>query len=245
MMGLMLAVGMLVDNAVVITESIQVAQSNKAYDRHTATMVGVKEVGLAVMAGTFTTMIVFLPNVFGGGDNLSVFLMHVAIPICISLFVSLLVAQSLIPSLLARISTTDKQGASLTEPVWLAKFKTFYGASLDWSLRHPRSMALLILLVISSGAIPFNKVQFDMYPAEESKRLVFDYSLDGIYPVDQVKESVDKLEKFLWQYKEKYYIDTLYSYYNETYAVGVFTIYEDSPLSSSEIKELISNEIPS
>ena len=70
MMGLLLAVGMLIDNAVVVTESvlqekqaghIDDTQQTKANER--AVLTGVDKVSLAVLAGTLTTAIVFLPNI--------------------------------------------------------------------------------------------------------------------------------------------------------------------------------------
>ncbi|MGY0589685.1 MAG: efflux RND transporter permease subunit, partial [Paraglaciecola chathamensis] len=83
MMGLMLAVGMLVDNAVVVTESIQQERKHYACPAQ-ATKAGVGKVSLAVIAGTTTTAIVFLPNIVGVKVNLTIFLEHVAIAICIS-----------------------------------------------------------------------------------------------------------------------------------------------------------------
>ena len=87
MMGLMLAVGMLVDNAVVVTESISQEKATNP-DVVAATKAGVGKVSLAVIAGTITTAIVFLPNIIGAKVNITIFLEHVAIAICISLFSS-------------------------------------------------------------------------------------------------------------------------------------------------------------
>jgi HAE1 family hydrophobic/amphiphilic exporter-1 len=79
MMGLMLAVGMLVDNAVVVTESIYQEKEHNP-DPIAATKAGVGKVSLAIIAGTTTTAIVFLPNIIGVKVNLTVFLEHVASP---------------------------------------------------------------------------------------------------------------------------------------------------------------------
>ena len=65
MMGMLLAIGMLVDNSVVITESI--FRHRQLHPGHPleSTLAGVKEVGVATLAGTFSMIIVFLPLVFG------------------------------------------------------------------------------------------------------------------------------------------------------------------------------------
>ncbi|HBY87817.1 MAG TPA: AcrB/AcrD/AcrF family protein, partial [Colwellia sp.] len=106
MMGLLLAVGMLVDNSVVITESIAAEHRNNPastkQEKIKNILAGVDKVSLAVMTGTLTTMIVFLPNIIGEKVELTVFLEHVAIAICISLAASLLIAKTLLPLCLSR-----------------------------------------------------------------------------------------------------------------------------------------------
>jgi HAE1 family hydrophobic/amphiphilic exporter-1 len=78
MMGLMLAIGMLVDNSVVVTESIHRYRLRHPGQPGKAALLGVREVALAVTAGTLTTVIVFLPNIFGAQTNVTLFLSHVA-----------------------------------------------------------------------------------------------------------------------------------------------------------------------
>ncbi|NJD31556.1 MAG: efflux RND transporter permease subunit, partial [Gammaproteobacteria bacterium] len=78
MMGMLLAIGMLVDNSVVITESIFRHRQLMPGQPLEATLAGVKEVGVATLAGTFSTTIVFLPLVFGEKNQMSIFLVHVA-----------------------------------------------------------------------------------------------------------------------------------------------------------------------
>ena len=104
MMGLMLAVGMLVDNAVVVTESMFRHRAANPDEPHKATLTGVREVGLAVIAGTMTTIIVFAPIVFGEKTDIAIFLTHVAVTIFVALIASLLIAQTLVPMLASRVS---------------------------------------------------------------------------------------------------------------------------------------------
>jgi hydrophobic/amphiphilic exporter-1 (mainly G- bacteria), HAE1 family len=104
MMGMLLAVGMLVDNSVVITESVFRHRQLMPGRPLEATIAGVKEVGVATLAGTFSTVIVFLPLVFGERNQMSIFLVHVAVPIVVAMLASLVIAQTLIPMLAARMS---------------------------------------------------------------------------------------------------------------------------------------------
>ena len=104
MMGLMLAVGMLVDNAVVVTESVFRHRNEDRENPFKATMKGVHEVGLAIIAGTATTVVVFAPIIFGVKTDIMVFLTQVAITIIVALLASLLIAQTLVPMLAARVA---------------------------------------------------------------------------------------------------------------------------------------------
>ncbi|MCW8832506.1 MAG: efflux RND transporter permease subunit, partial [Colwellia sp.] len=150
MMGLLLAVGMLVDNSVVITESISAQHSKKPQANKTSNILqGVDKVSLAVMTGTVTTMIVFLPNIIGEKVQLTVFLEHVAIAICISLAASLLIAKTLLPLLLSKISldklNNTKAGSVANKP---SRLQARYKSSLTWVLAHPKITALIALLIL-------------------------------------------------------------------------------------------------
>ncbi len=78
MMGMMLAIGMLVDNAVVVTESVFRHRQMNPSDPRGATLAGVREVGIATLAGTATSVVVFLPILFGERNQMTIFLTHVA-----------------------------------------------------------------------------------------------------------------------------------------------------------------------
>jgi HAE1 family hydrophobic/amphiphilic exporter-1 len=102
MMGLMLAVGMLVDNAVVVTESIHRYQL-QGKDLRDASIIGVKEVAMAITAGTLTTACVFLPNILSPKDEMAIYIKHVSIAFVIALGASLVLAQTVVPLLASRI----------------------------------------------------------------------------------------------------------------------------------------------
>ena len=208
LMGLMLSVGMLVDNSVVVVESIAVERA-RGLDGTAATLEGVKKVGLAVTLGTLTTAIVFLPNVFGEPNNISVFLSHVAITICCSLAASLLIAITLIPQLTTRLPASSTQGRA-----WITRLSQRYASGLEWTLRHPGKMTLFILLLIGTGALPMTQVKSDMFPQGDGTRLFMQYNLNSVYPVAKVEEAVTTLEAYFEKNKEALDIESIYSYYD-------------------------------
>ncbi len=97
MMGLMLAVGMLVDPAVVVLESIFRRRQEDGMDSHQAALVGSSEVGMAVLASSLTTICVFVPFFFLSDSRSAVWMRDAGVAICLAVVVSMIVALSLIP----------------------------------------------------------------------------------------------------------------------------------------------------
>lgn len=244
MMGLMLAVGMLVDNAVVVMESISRHRAMKPTNTLEATMSGVREVGLAVTAGTATTIIVFVPIMFGTKTDISVFMTHVAVTIIVALAASLFIAQTLVPMLAARVPMLPvaKEGA------WLPRLTERYARSLQWILQHPWRTALGILLtcVIGILPIPLKLVKFDAFPQESGRRLYMPYNIEGQHPLELVEKTVYQIEDFLFENKAEFDIRSVYSYYEKGHAESVILLTEedDVTLSTKEIIKRIEEKLP-
>lgn len=238
MMGLMLAVGMLVDNAVVVTESI-FQEKQHTTDPVKATQAGVSKVSMAVIAGTATTAIVFLPNIVGKKIDLTIFLEHVAIAICISLFASLLIAQTLIPLLAAKIKPKPvKQDARMSSYI------LWYQRILQWTLLHQGKTSVIALLILISTAIPMSVVTNNEDNNGRNNRIWLNYAMNSNYSLDEVEKTVNKMEDYLFANKEKFYIKQVYSYYNAGEAVSGITLIDDLPIKVAEVKEMIKKDFP-
>ncbi|MGI9249018.1 MAG: efflux RND transporter permease subunit, partial [Woeseiaceae bacterium] len=244
MMGLMLAVGMLVDNAVVITESIFRHRTDNPAEPHKATLDGVNEVGLAVIAGTATTIIVFAPIIFGVQTDMTIFLTHVAVTIIVALLASLLIAQTLVPMLAARIAVPPqpKSGALIS------RLTTRYVRGLEWIIGHRWWTALGILLVCIIGVLPMmlNLVKFDMFPQDVGRRLYMPYHVEGQHSLERMEATVDQIEEYLYSRQEEFNIRSIYSYYDQERAEStiLLTDEEEATLSTKEIIELIEKDLP-
>jgi len=244
MMGLMLAVGMLVDNAVVITESIFRHRSENPDKPVTATIKGVREVGLAVIAGTATTIIVFAPMIVGAKTDMSIFLSHVAITIIVALIASLFIAQTLVPMLASRIAVPPqpKSGA------WMSRLTSRYVASLEWILGHRWWTALGIGLVCFIGILPLllDLVKFDMFPQDVGRRLFMPYHVEGQHSLERIEQNVDKIEEYLYSRQEEFNIRSIYSYYDQGRAESTILLTEkdDATLSTKEVIALIEADLP-
>jgi HAE1 family hydrophobic/amphiphilic exporter-1 len=244
LMGLLLAVGMLVDNSVVITEAIA-AQYKKAPNQNPITNIhiGVSNVSLAVITGTLTTMIVFLPNIIGEKVQLTVFLEHVAVAICISLAASLLVAKTLLPLLLSKMpleKLLPKESVKKSNK----PPKNYYKRSLNWVLHHPKITGVIALLILASTAVPLQVITSDNNNDDDSTRIRLHYHLKGQYPLEQVESVVNKMEDYLYKNQEKFAIDSVYSYYNPERAVSTLLLKDDNQQSIEHIKKAIRENMP-
>jgi len=244
MMGMLLAIGMLVDNSVVITESIFRHRQLMPGKPFEATLAGVKEVGVATLAGTFSTIIVFLPLVFGEKNQMSIFLVHVAVPIVVAMVASLIVAQTLIPMLAARMPPPP----AVAEDSWFGRLQSRYVRALDWALAHGRWMAIATLLIVISPVPLFmlKLAKVDPFPQEASRTIGLGYHIQGSYPMERVEQAVNRIEAYIKENKERFDVDKYYSFYmNDTaYTRLYLKPKEDAKVPAAEVMRLVMEGMP-
>ncbi|MGA7298367.1 MAG: efflux RND transporter permease subunit [Rhodanobacteraceae bacterium] len=211
MMGLLLATGMLVDNAVVVVESIYHWREKYPDRPWYAAIQGTQAVGIAIAAGTFTSIVVFLPNIFGEANDISIFLAQVAISMSIAHLASWLVAVSLVPMCAARLPAPRFIGRESM----ITRVRSRYGNLVSWTLRHPRWTGFGLLLLLASSVFVMTQTKVDMFDDGESRQLRLNYQLNANYQLRQLTPSILKVERYLDQNKARFEIDSLYSYWDE------------------------------
>ena len=245
MMGLLLAVGMLVDNAVVVVESIYHYREKFPDKPWYCAVQGTQVVGIAIAAGTMSSIIVFLPMVFGEKDNISIFLTQVAITMAIAHLASWLVAVSLVPMLSARLPPPKFIGRKNI----ITRVQASYGRFIASTLSHRRwtMIGLLVLLVVSI-VLPAANTKKDMFPAGESDRMFIGYRLNALYPLADLKLSVDKIETYLNAHRAEFHIKNIYSRYAEdssdTFTSILFDKNDKTRPSSKVVLEKLRKELP-
>ena len=238
MMGLMLAIGMLVDNAVVVTESIFRHREMHTSDPVAAAKSGAQEVSLAVTAGTLATIIVFLPNVFGVQNDITVFLKHVAIAIVVSLVASLFISLTMMPMLSARI----KAPKPAKRKTLVERAQERYSRLLGWSLTRRWTMIGVIFLVTVTAGIPIALVKKDSGDSNPT-RLFLQYNISGHYSLETVEDAVNKVEAYLTDNKERFQFRSLYTYYDNGSAQTTILLRDDlkdrksAPVLEDEIRK--------
>ncbi|MGA6148460.1 efflux RND transporter permease subunit [Stenotrophomonas sp. NPDC077461] len=212
MMGLLLAVGMLVDNAVVVVESIYQERERMPDQPVLASIIGTRNVAIALSAGTLCHCIVFVPNLFGETNNISIFMAQIAITISVSLLASWLVAVSLIPMLSARMKTPKLVHS---ETGVIARLQRRYARILQWTLEHRGWSVFGIFLVVLISLVPMKLTKIDMFGGEGGKDIFIGYNWKGAYTYVQMSEEVARVERYLDENREKLYITQVYSWYSE------------------------------
>ncbi len=173
--GLALAIGMLVDNSIVVIENIYRLRSEGASVKEAA-IEGAKEVAGAIVASTLTTVCVFLPIVFTEGITRQLFV-DMGLTIGYSLVASLVMALTVVPAMASKVLTKAK------EPQvggWENKLTGLIRNILEWCLRRKGvvimgTVALLVLstvLSISKGTafmpeMDSNQISMTITPQEE------------------------------------------------------------------------------
>jgi HAE1 family hydrophobic/amphiphilic exporter-1 len=244
MMGMLLAIGMLVDNSVVITESIFRHRQLAPGEPMTATLHGVREVGIAVLAGTLSTIIVFLPMVFGEKNQMSIFLVHVAIPIVVAMVASLVVAQTLIPMLASRM----KPPPAVARGSWFARLQERYERALLWALSHRKTMAAITVLILASPVPLFvlGIAKVDPFPQEASRTLFMNYHLQGSHALAEVEKAVRRVEGYIEANRQRLDIDTYYSVWmaDEASTRLYLTPKHEATIRAQDVMDTITKELP-
>jgi HAE1 family hydrophobic/amphiphilic exporter-1 len=241
MLGLLLAVGMLVDNAVVVTENISRYQKSSSL-KHSSIITAVKEVALAITAGTSTTAIVFLPNIVSTKNEITIYLKHVAISFCVALGASLILAQTIVPLLASKVKSSRLNDKKL----WIDRVIIRYRKILGWLLRHRKTSVAILLLMLLSIAVPIKFVKKDMFPPQEDRRLRLYYNVNDNYTVERMEKAVDKIEEYLFANQEKFEIESVYSFYQGDYALSTILLKKgrEAKKSQENISEEISEGLP-
>ena len=242
MMGLLLAVGMLVDNAVVVVESIYQEREKMPDQPRLASILGTRHVAIALSAGTLCHCIVFVPNLFGERNMISIYMGQIAITICVSLLASWLVAVSLIPMLSARMKTPP---AVQNHDGLIARMQRRYAAFLRWTLEHRGASVLGILLIVAVSFVPATLTKTNMFGGEDIGEVDIFYQWQGAYTKEQMSDEILKVERYIDDNREKWGVDQVFSRYSEQgWARTEVKLHTKDAKEANRISELIREGLP-
>jgi len=161
LMALVIAIGFVVDDAIVVIENV-IRHIDAGMPRLEATLTGAREIGFTIVSITASLIAVFIPLLFTGGIT-GMFFKEFTVTLCAAIAFSALVSLTLTPALCGRFLKPHAEGRHSRLGDKLDAFHAgmlgVYRRALDFSLRHPRLMALqpLVLVVLTfflAGAVP-------------------------------------------------------------------------------------------
>ena len=243
MMGLLLAVGMLVDNAVVVVESIYQERERLPGDPMRASVLGTKHVAIALSAGTLCHCIVFVPNLFGPTNEVSIFMAQIAITISVSLLASWLVAISLIPMLSARMKTPP---AVRNDRGLIHRLQGRYAGFLRWTLEHRGWSVTGIVLIVLASIVPMVLTKTDMFGGggDAGKAYIF-YQWKGSYSLQQMSDEIQRVEGLLEANRKRFHITQVYSYFSEEDGGSTVVDFDTKKIDeTARLVEAIRKELP-
>lgn len=189
--GVAFAIGMTLDNTVVVLESIELAHK-QGMKRFEAAVTGVRQVWPAVLAATLTTIMVFLPIVFIQEEAGQLY-SDVAIAIASAIFVSMLVAITLVPTLLARVdfpdNETNKSGSGLKKAAVERFSRTF-------SSRKARITTLITTLVTSGAIVLWLTPPAEYLPEGEEAKTFATMSAPPGYNLETMSDIAAELRQY-------------------------------------------------
>jgi HAE1 family hydrophobic/amphiphilic exporter-1 len=206
LMGLSLAIGMLIDDAIVVRENI-VRHMQQGKDHLTAAREGTAEIGLAVMATTFTIIAVFIPVAFMGG-MVGQFFYEFGITVAAAVLVSLFVSFTLDPMLSSRWYDPDVEehrargfvGRSLQKfNRWFDGLHITYERSLDWALKHRWAVSGIAVVAFVSAFPILARLGGDFMP--DYNRGEYQVSFKAT-PGATLRETSDRAQQLVAQLRQ-------------------------------------------
>ncbi len=214
LLGLIVGIGMLVDNAVVVMENIYRHQQ-RGLSRTEAALVGSREVSTAVIAATLTSVIVFLPMIFNKPSEMNIYLRELAITVCLTLLASLFVSQTLIPLATSTLIRSRSRGRARLM-LWL---EDRYQMLLGFFLRHRWLTPLIGIAVIASTWFPFSKIDKNFDTNESEIFVQVRYEFSEPLSLERKQAAITLVEDDLVPHRDELNAEHIYSFWSDRFSL--------------------------
>lgn len=247
LMGLMVAVGMLVDASVVVLENIFRFKQEYGLGAFQAAIRGTREVGVAVLASTATTVCVFLSFIFVEDSFSSRWLRDFGIAVSVALIAALAVSLTLIPMLASRIFT----GKEKPKQKALVSITDGYRWLMSFLLRWRFVTLILMALVGWASYTLFNSIDRDLVPRVAQREIRLNVLVERSFSLEDIEDLFGRLETYLLDRKEEYEISAISSRFsNRTSQRGQYRgdlnifLTEDGDTAPEVLTEEIKADLP-
>jgi HAE1 family hydrophobic/amphiphilic exporter-1 len=260
-LALVIAVGMLVDNSIVVAENIQ-RMHQDGLSRRDACVKGAGEIALAITMATLTTIVVFVPVALVEGEG-QFFLMRLALPLSVSLLASLLVALAFVP--LSVYLTLPKNGTrnrhalfrwshekinGVTERFYewtFGRVNRLYGHWLGFFLRRRLDLVLALAAVFAATHFfAFKKVEIVDQQEEDQTGFRIGVEAANEYSFEDIGEYFDAAERVLEQKQKEYGLKGYFTFYRRSGGAieGWFDRDTSRQFTAKKVGEMVVKELP-
>ncbi|PCJ51214.1 MAG: hypothetical protein COA73_18210 [Candidatus Hydrogenedentota bacterium] len=238
MMSMIIAVGMVVDNAIVVIENIYRYQ-DMGYDKYESARRGAGEVSMAIIAATTTTVVVFIPVFYVDSGQLSVFMRQFAIPVSVALISSLVLALTVIPLAVSRFSQYEnspmermrktfgspdegRRASGMQRVMGVVGFfnpvrqlRKVYMYFLREGMKHRLASFLLLAGIIAlTIQVPLKKMGFQQMPSSDRRVVDIDIQLDPNYSMEMADGLFQSIESAIDNRREELGVKHLFKNYS-------------------------------
>src|SRR5687767_3718982 len=203
LLGLALAVGIVVDDAIMVLENI-FRHGEMGKDRVRAAREGTQEISFAALAATLAICAIFLPVVFMKGI-VGKFFLQFGVTLCVAVLLSYVEAITLAPARSAQMLKTDEERQSKIGHIvdlGFEKLSRAYSRVLAVGLRHPLSVLALAALVFAASMFIFKKLPSEFVPSQDQSRLMIRLQTAVGADLAETDRVFRRAEEFLMQQKE-------------------------------------------
>jgi HAE1 family hydrophobic/amphiphilic exporter-1 len=198
MLGLILAIGIVIDDAVVVHENIFRHMEEYGRGAREAAGTATREIALAVVATTLSLLVIFLPVVFMGG-RVGRFFSSFGVVVGCSILLSMCISFTMTPMLCSRFLKMDAGHKASKAGLFWRAIEGGYGALLAWSLRHRWAVVLATVGVLAATPTLFRWVGKEFIPRDDQSEFEVVVTLPEGYSLEKADEVFAEIEGRLRQ----------------------------------------------
>ncbi|MBC8302207.1 MAG: efflux RND transporter permease subunit [Pelagibacterales bacterium] len=206
-LALVLAIGLIVDDSIVVLENIKRRIEN-GEEPYQASIIGAKQITFVVIATTLVLVSVFLPLSFMDGKTGRLFI-EFGVVLSFAVIFSSIVALTLTPMLCSKL--LKSKSSQDHEPTILKKFKIFYRNSLTISQRQPKKVYIFSIAMILLATLLFQFIQKELAPTEDRGIFIISVSGPEGSSLSYTDEIVKNVESTLQPHVDQGEIKTVFS----------------------------------
>ncbi len=201
--GLIVALGLLVDNAIVVVDSIR-SKRLQGIEAEAAVQSSLRHLWSPLLSSTLTTILAFMPILLLKG-RVGEFVGAIGLSVILSLAISYVFAMTIVPALAGRFLTGEQGEDEATfwqRGIRLPKVTAWFERSLDWSLSHPKRSILLASMLPLFGVLGALTLPQQFFPPADRDQFHIEMRLPQQSSIERTISTTSEVERVLRSHEE-------------------------------------------